>query len=472
MDLLPMDVLRNIVKFFPEIDLLSFRQVSKCCQEAASDKSLWKHTYKNASLPRPPGPYLNQQPELLISRLTSSAKVAANWAPRVANAVSQRYVATTDHRGADRYTALLFGRWFMITCAEGIMCYDLDKTPDVHYIVYQSTSPIRRIVCPTTFGKVGEHVAFAVIKQSLPGMSLIKIFRIDITLPRVCFVPFAEFTRGVHDDLAFATLGQQLLAVGDRRRSQYSMVIDVETSSLFQLPPISSQLKPGIAPSLQLASKEYIATSAHLLVIYTTSDTLTPYSFIQVFDRPSLTDTLLELTYEGICQTALFDCELLYESSTETGDTRLAIIGIDREPSRFNFIIAQLTLSPTTMGSGVQIACHRIFSLEGNPIYASTFSSQNGYARGLCYSYGFHGPCSIGYTISPDSSGGYHCDVQTVHFLGYSYGAVTSYPPLFFEGYTGRVCYRSATKSKSYILEVLDFALPDLFTNDCAPAIL
>ncbi|KAF8123242.1 hypothetical protein EV363DRAFT_1356662 [Boletus edulis] len=58
--IMPSEVISHILCFLSPRDVVRLRVISKQFHDLSYDRALWRTLYRNARLPRPPGPFLSQ----------------------------------------------------------------------------------------------------------------------------------------------------------------------------------------------------------------------------------------------------------------------------------------------------------------------------------------------------------------------------------------------------------------------------
>ena len=119
--------------------LRATRQVSKQFCSLAYDHPTWRTLYRNACLPRPPGPFPSQSVQFLERTLVESERLAHSWTTQPMRDVS---TAGTRHRRS----IIMYGKW-LISCEKlsgKFVVHDLDSNagPQSHQLLWESALPI------------------------------------------------------------------------------------------------------------------------------------------------------------------------------------------------------------------------------------------------------------------------------------------------------------------------------------------
>ena len=114
-------------------------QVSKQFYDLTYDHPTWRMLYKNARLPRPPGPFPSQSVQFLEHTLIESERLAHSWTTQPMRDIS---TAGTHHRES----IIMYGKW-LVSCemlSGKFLVRDLDSNagPQSHQLLWESAFPI------------------------------------------------------------------------------------------------------------------------------------------------------------------------------------------------------------------------------------------------------------------------------------------------------------------------------------------
>ncbi|KAF8430978.1 hypothetical protein L210DRAFT_3561275 [Boletus edulis BED1] len=302
--ILPPEVISHILSFLSPREVVRLRVISNQFYDITYDRAIWTSFYRNARLPRPPGPFPSQAIQFLDHTLVQSERLAHSWTTQPMEDISSVAIRT-DIQILDFY-AIVYGKWF-IGCERfhtvKVVAYDLDSDAGSHpyQLLWEYDVPKGFCdACPVVSSSgLLIHVLFneytadgqswKLLEFRVDGNSLHHTLTLDIPPKLLEFAGYMKI-HGGHSPFFYLKSACQ------------NLVFDAETRSFYGFPPFKSELTTIIEPTMF----HVVLTKTHIISFFPfcTDPPEAPSTLVQAFTIPADSQLdngigILRLSHEG-----------------------------------------------------------------------------------------------------------------------------------------------------------------------------
>ncbi|KAG6379434.1 hypothetical protein JVT61DRAFT_11904 [Boletus reticuloceps] len=397
--ILPSEVISHILCFLSPRDVIRLRVISKQFHDLSYDRALWRTLYRNARLPRPPGPFLSQSVQFFEHTLVQSERLADSWTTQPMEAVSAVGIRL---QGYQSHSIIVDGKWLVaFDEPHKMLAYDLDYDggSQPHQLLWESASEIYSWDACTVFS-ASELLVYIVFNTHTffhVGPWKLLEFRMD--------------GNSFHHTLTLnvPTRNRELPVFICGGNSPFSyiasqrLIFDTETRLFYGFPRFTSAAAPSDSDSSDPVTWVTLTNTHIISLFYHVDRTVSPAAASTLFQAFTIpTDSLqvsngtcvLRLTHEGAVPLDFQDLDLIRNSivNSLTGVTSIRILHQHFEGDSLHFSYIDLTLPNHTSTDAVlpiTIDSHDITVVNHVPLNLAPekeyhiVSSDDGYVRGL-----------------------------------------------------------------------------------------
>ncbi|KAG6374522.1 hypothetical protein JVT61DRAFT_4570 [Boletus reticuloceps] len=298
--ILPPEVISHILSFLSPQEVVWLRVVSKQFRDISYDRAIWTTLYRNAPLPRPPGPFPSQTVQFLERTLVQSERLAHSWTTQPMEEISS--VGIRPHGALDFY-AIVYGRW-LIGCERyskvKIVAYDLEAGSHPYQVLWEHYMHYSCDACPvvSSSGPL-VHVLFTADSSSwkllefrVNGNSFHHTFTLDIPSAQL-ELEASVMIYGGHSPFSY------IKSFSSREK----IIFNVETRSFYKFPPFESELANTDQPSSHV-----VLTNTHVISFFPHTRTgfdRASSTLVRAFTAPADSQLhngtgILRLSHEGV----------------------------------------------------------------------------------------------------------------------------------------------------------------------------